>query len=56
MVPVGKGEIDFKSIFQHADRAGLVFLAEQDETGPLKPLEAIIDSERSEGYSELKGC
>jgi len=47
MVPVGKGEIDFKAIFQHADHAGLeYFLAEQDETGPLKPLEAIIDSQK----------
>ena len=47
MVPVGKGEIDFKSIFQHADRAGLeYFLAEQDETGALTPLEAIIDSQK----------
>ena len=46
MVPVGKGTIDFKSIFAHASHAGLeFFVAEQDETGDQDPLEAIIESQ-----------
>jgi sugar phosphate isomerase/epimerase len=45
-VPVGKGTIDFKSIFAHASHAGLeFFVAEQDETGDQDPLEAIIESQ-----------
>lgn len=46
MVPVGKGTIDFKSMFAHASHAGLeFFVAEQDETGDQDPLEAIIESQ-----------
>lgn len=46
MVPVGKGTIDFASIFQHADHAGLEFyVAEQDQTGDQPALEAIVESQ-----------
>jgi sugar phosphate isomerase/epimerase len=47
MAPVGKGEIDFKAIFQHADHAGMeYYLAEQDDTGDQSPLDAIVDSQK----------
>lgn len=46
MVPVGKGTIDFKSIFSHASHAGLeFFVAEQDDTGDQDPLQAIVESQ-----------
>jgi sugar phosphate isomerase/epimerase len=47
MAPVGKGEIDFKSIFKHASHAGMeYYLAEQDDTGEQAPLEAIVESQK----------
>ena len=43
MVPVGKGTIDFASIFKHQKTAGLeFFVAEQDFTGDLDPMNAIV--------------
>ena len=42
MAPVGKGTIDFASIFKHQKTAGLeFFVAEQDFTGDLDPMDAI---------------
>jgi len=47
MAAVGKGEIDFKAIFKHADYAGMeYYLAEQDNTGNQAPLDAIVDSQK----------
>ena len=47
MAAVGKGEIDFKAIFKHADHAGMkYYLAEQDNTGNQAPLDAIVDSQK----------
>ncbi len=43
MAPVGKGTIDFASIFKHQKTAGLeFFVAEQDFTGDLDPMDAIV--------------
>ena len=43
MTPVGKGTIDFASIFKHQKTAGLeFFVAEQDFTGDLDPMDAIV--------------
>jgi sugar phosphate isomerase/epimerase len=43
MAPVGKGTIDFASIFKHQKTAGLeFFVAEQDFTGNLDPMDAIV--------------
>ncbi|MFM1808246.1 MAG: hypothetical protein RLZZ242_971 [Bacteroidota bacterium] len=43
MAPVGKGTIDFVSIFKLQKTAGLeYFVAEQDFTGELDPMDAIV--------------
>ena len=43
MVPVGKGTIDFAKIFKQQKSAGLeFFVAEQDFTGDLDPMDAIV--------------
>ncbi len=45
MAPVGQGNIDFVDIFTLRDKAGLeFFVAEQDYTGEISPMEAIVIS------------
>jgi len=45
MAPVGQGKIDFASIFTLREKAGLeFFVAEQDYTGEISPMEAIVIS------------
>ena len=45
MAPVGQGKIDFAEIFTLREKAGLVFfVAEQDYTGEINPMEAIVIS------------
>lgn len=45
MAPVGQGKIDFVDIFTLRNKAGLeFFVAEQDYTGEISPMEAIVIS------------
>ena len=54
MAPVGKGIIDFISIFKNKKTAGLeFFVAEQDFTGELDPMDAIVLS--YQGLKDIVG-